>query len=166
MRTKATGCAELCSELQTKYFCENRFFVVAKFNFCKILNFQLDNFVDVEKCCKMRIWLLKSVLIQPRTSRSKRVQCRGRRSRHPVGGFLHRGEPADARLAPRPRFLRSICIDLFFEARIKYDQIFISEDKQSLEKNGNMIWKSTFPIDGGMRKFVILDVEWFFVSDR
>ena len=36
--------------------------------FCKFLKFQLDNFVDFEKCCKMRIWLLKSVLIQPRTS--------------------------------------------------------------------------------------------------
>ena len=37
-------------------------------NFCNILKFQLDSFVDFEKCCKMRIWLLKSVLIQPRTS--------------------------------------------------------------------------------------------------
>ena len=37
-------------------------------NFCKI---KLDHFVDLEKCCKMSIWLRKSVLIQPRTSLGK-----------------------------------------------------------------------------------------------
>ena len=39
--------------------------------FCEILKFQLAHFVDLEKCCKMSIWLQKSALIQPRTSRLK-----------------------------------------------------------------------------------------------
>ena len=34
----------------------------------KISKTQLAHFVDLEKCCKMNIWLQKSVLIQPRTS--------------------------------------------------------------------------------------------------
>ena len=37
-------------------------------NFAKIQNFQLDNLVDFEKCCKTRIFLQKSVPIQPKTS--------------------------------------------------------------------------------------------------
>ena len=36
--------------------------------FCKI---QVENFVDFEKCCKMRIWMQNFVSIQPRTSRKK-----------------------------------------------------------------------------------------------
>ena len=40
-------------------------------NFSKILKIQLAHFVDLAKCCKMSIWLQKSVLIQPRTSLGK-----------------------------------------------------------------------------------------------
>ena len=39
--------------------------------FCKILKIQLAHFVDLEKCCKMSIWLQKSVLMQPRTGLGK-----------------------------------------------------------------------------------------------
>ena len=35
------------------------------------LKIQLDSFIDFEKCCKMRIWMGKSVSIQPRTSLGK-----------------------------------------------------------------------------------------------
>ena len=37
-------------------------------NIAKIQNFQLDNLVDFEKCWKTRIYLQKSVPIQPNTS--------------------------------------------------------------------------------------------------
>ena len=37
-------------------------------NFVKFQKFQLDNLVDFEKCCKTRIYLQKSVPIQPKTS--------------------------------------------------------------------------------------------------
>ena len=37
-------------------------------NFAKFQNFQLDNLVDFEKCCKTHIFLQKSVPIQPKTS--------------------------------------------------------------------------------------------------
>ena len=37
-------------------------------NFAKFQNFQLDNLVDFEKCCKTRIYLQRSVPIQPKTS--------------------------------------------------------------------------------------------------
>ena len=37
-------------------------------NFAKFQEFQLDNFVDFEKCCKTRIFLQKSLPIQPKTS--------------------------------------------------------------------------------------------------
>ena len=39
--------------------------------FAKFLKIQLAHSVDLEKCCKMSIWLQKSVLIQPRTSLGK-----------------------------------------------------------------------------------------------
>ena len=52
--------------------------VGANFSFAKICNFfkksaefQLENFVDVEKCCKMRIWMQNFVSIQTRTSLKK-----------------------------------------------------------------------------------------------
>ena len=42
---------------------------VAKFGkFAKFQKLQLDNLVDFEKCCKTRIYLQKSVPIQPKTS--------------------------------------------------------------------------------------------------
>ena len=37
-------------------------------NFAKFQKFQLDNLVDFEKCCKTRIYLQRSVPIQPKTS--------------------------------------------------------------------------------------------------
>ena len=37
-------------------------------NFAKFQKFQLDSLVDFEKCCKTRIFLQKSVPIQPKTS--------------------------------------------------------------------------------------------------
>ena len=37
-------------------------------NFVIFQNFQFDNLVDFEKCCKTRIFLQKSVPIQPKTS--------------------------------------------------------------------------------------------------
>ena len=37
-------------------------------NFAKFQVFQLDNLVDFEKCCKTRIFLQKSVPVQPKTS--------------------------------------------------------------------------------------------------
>ena len=37
-------------------------------NIAKFRNFQLDNLVDFEKCCKTHIYLQKSVPIQPKTS--------------------------------------------------------------------------------------------------
>ena len=40
-------------------------------NFGKILKIQLAHSVDLEKCCKMSIWLQKLVLIQPRTGLGK-----------------------------------------------------------------------------------------------
>ena len=39
--------------------------------FANNLKIQLAHFVDLEKCCKMSIWLQKSALIQPRTSPPK-----------------------------------------------------------------------------------------------
>ena len=38
-------------------------------NFVKFQKFQLENLVDFEKCCKTRIFLQKSVPIQPKTSK-------------------------------------------------------------------------------------------------
>ena len=40
---------------------------------CKFLKIQLENFVDFEKCWKMRIWMQNFVSIQPRTSPLKSV---------------------------------------------------------------------------------------------
>ena len=37
-------------------------------NVARFQKFQLDNLVDFEKCCKTRIFLQKSVPIQPKTS--------------------------------------------------------------------------------------------------
>ena len=37
-------------------------------NFARFQKFQLNNLVDFEKCCKMRIYLRRSAPIQPKTS--------------------------------------------------------------------------------------------------
>ena len=42
----------------------------------KFQNFQLDNLVDFEKCCKTRIFLQKSVPIQPKMSNILPKFCR------------------------------------------------------------------------------------------
>ena len=39
--------------------------------FCKLCLREDDILVDLEKCCKMRIWTRKSALIQPRTRLGK-----------------------------------------------------------------------------------------------
>ena len=44
--------------------------------FTKFQNFQLDNLVDFEKCCKTPIYLQKSVPIQPKTSNSLPKFCK------------------------------------------------------------------------------------------
>ena len=46
------------------------------FKILQCFKVQLDCFVDFEKYCRMRIWLQKSVSMQPRTSRSKRAMGR------------------------------------------------------------------------------------------
>ena len=45
-------------------------------NFAKFQKCQLDNLVDFEKCCKARIFLQKSVPIQPKTSNILPKFCR------------------------------------------------------------------------------------------
>ena len=45
-------------------------------NIAKIQKFQLENLVDFEKCCKTRIFLQKSVPIQPKTSNILPKFCR------------------------------------------------------------------------------------------
>ena len=45
-------------------------------NIAKFQNFQLDNLVDFEKCCKTRIFLQNSVPIQPKTSNILPKFCR------------------------------------------------------------------------------------------
>ena len=74
-------------------------------NFAKFPEFQLDTLVDFEDCCKTRIFLQKSVPIQPKTSnilpkfcRSAVVSPTGAATRRaPTGHRAHpRGAPARA----------------------------------------------------------------------
>ena len=58
--SRSTKFSEFC--FRTRFFGENC---------CRILKIRLAHFVDLAKCCKMSIWLQKSVLIQPRTSLGK-----------------------------------------------------------------------------------------------
>ena len=60
--------------------------------FAKFQNFQLDNLVDFEKCCKTHIFLQKSVPIQPKTSNifPKSCQKLATTLRRPRGGELGR----------------------------------------------------------------------------
>ena len=44
-------------------------------NFAKFQKIQLDNLVDFEKCCKMRIYLQRSAPIQPKTSEILPKNC-------------------------------------------------------------------------------------------
>ena len=50
---------------------------------CKLCLRENDFLVDLEKCCKMRIWTRKSALIQPRTSFGKSDGVVA----HPARGF-------------------------------------------------------------------------------
>ena len=52
------------------------FATVAKSSFAEFQNFQVDNSVDFENCCKTRIFLQKSVPIQPKTSNILPKFCR------------------------------------------------------------------------------------------
>ena len=45
-------------------------------NFAKFQKIQLDNLVDFEKCCKTRIYLQRSMPIQPKTSNILPKLCR------------------------------------------------------------------------------------------
>ena len=54
-------------------------------NFVKFQNFQLENLVDFEKCCKTRIYLQKSEPIQPKTSNILPKFCQ------PTRGLLAEG---------------------------------------------------------------------------
>ena len=85
-------------------------------NFAKFQKFQLDNLVDFEKCCKTRIFLQKSVPIQPKTSNILPKFCRAGHRQAPRGRL--RGHPPDRRdaeggqirtLSPVPRIqLKSV----------------------------------------------------------
>ena len=83
-------------------------------NFAKFQKFRRDNLVDFEKCCKMRIFLQKSVPIQPKTSNILPKFCRSavvsptgaRRSRPAVQpseleAAAHPGDGAGGRAPPR-----------------------------------------------------------------
>ena len=77
--------------------------------FAKFQKFQLDNLVDFEKCCKTRIFLQKSVPIQPKTSNilpkfchklttTLRVRPGAAQPRDQEGGTRagrHHGDPGD-----------------------------------------------------------------------
>ena len=49
-------------------------------NFAKFQNFQLENLVDFEKCCKTHIFLQKSELIKPKTGNILPKFCQPTRS--------------------------------------------------------------------------------------
>ena len=53
------------------------------------------SFVDLEKCCKMSIWLQKSALIQPRTSLRKLIRRRRDRRGRAIGPLCPRGTKQD-----------------------------------------------------------------------
>ena len=108
-------------------------------NVARFQKFQLDNLVDFEKCCKTRIFLQKSVPIQPKTSNILPKFCqklattlRVRRSRPPKGGpppASRRSNVARFRLY-RHRFLQE---NMRFAAFFKIYQIlklkFLKFDK-------------------------------------
>ena len=101
-------------------------------NFATFQKIQLDNLVDFEKCCKTRIFLQKSVPIQPKTSDilpkicqklattlrvpRRRSRARHRRSSRPTAGAgarLRRACGADSALRMRTRFfLKNISLRL------------------------------------------------------
>ena len=78
-------------------------------NIAKFQNFQLENLVDFEKCCKTHILLQKSEPIQPKTSNIFPKFCQPTlsdvsavRSLRGGQGRLTRGPPP-CRVVPRPK---------------------------------------------------------------
>ena len=72
-------------------------------NFAKFQKIQLDNLVDFEKCCKTRIFLQKSVPIQPKTSNILPKFCQKLPTTLRVHPRAHRAdEPDPVRLAGGP----------------------------------------------------------------
>ena len=69
-------------------------------NFAKFQKLQLDNLGDFEKCCKTRIFLQKSVPIQPETSNILPKFCQF------LGDLLPR--EGDGLLRPLPRELLEV----------------------------------------------------------
>ena len=71
-------------------------------NVVKFQKFQLENLVEFEKCCKTRIFLQRSVSIQPKTSN---CFCRNFADRPPRRRPALRGTPRSS--APPPRSVRA-----------------------------------------------------------
>ena len=110
-----------------KIFAKNRFEKTAIFvkisknlqmlqnlqNVARFQKFQLDNLVDFEKCCKTRIFLQKSVPIQPKTSNILPKFCRSAVVSPPGGHLVEARRPpprrrASHRTPPRmPRMRRA-----------------------------------------------------------
>ena len=83
-------------------------------NFAKFQKIQLDNLVDFEKCCKMRIYLQRSAPIQPKTSEMLPKFCQkiATTARAPGGRPPRRAGPptgCDGRVSlPRSRTTRNV----------------------------------------------------------
>ena len=65
-----------------------------KLKFAEFQKFQLDNLVDFEKCCKTRIFLQRSVPIQPKTSENLPTFCQKLARPQLLRRDGGRGEPA------------------------------------------------------------------------
>ena len=89
--------------------------------FCDFFNIQLENFVDFEKCCKMRIWMQNFVSIQTRTS-LKKSDVSWPVGRGPVLGGRPRRGPREG--GPTGRCFRRAPV---------FDSEFFSQKCQTLE---------------------------------
>ena len=76
-------------------------------NFAKFPKIQLDNLVDFEKCCKTRIFLQRSVPIEPKTSEILPNFCENWQL--PYGS--EHAVPNGAREARAPRGGRGLCLE-------------------------------------------------------
>ena len=92
-------------------------------NFAKFQNFQLENLVDFEKCCKTRIFLQKSVPIQPKTSNILPKICQKLATTLRVPGRRGGAGAADEdvrlglRDQPKPRVVEGELVDLLLADR-------------------------------------------------
>ena len=77
-------------------------------NFAKFQKFQIDNLVDFEKSCKTRIFLQRSVPIQPKTSNILPKFCRP--AVVSPTGARRREHPGGRRLAAPAAFLRELVL--------------------------------------------------------